>query len=126
MSDAEEEATIVPKKTKPKQQPNVLPLYAEQPTVVWDRVAPILMNTFQLEYGLNNTGIPPKSLKLNVHITEEEVESLFRKKVGGNGYHYANNEDKEFVKKVERRWMICHQRTSVPNIRLVNISEARD
>jgi hypothetical protein len=125
MSDAEEEAAIVTKKSKPKQQPYILPLYAEQPTIVWDRVAPILRTTFQLEYGLNNTGIPPKSLKLNVHVTEEEVESLFGKKVGGNGYRYANNEDEEFVKKVERRWMICHQRTSVPNTRLVNISEAR-
>jgi hypothetical protein len=61
-------------------------------------------------------------LKLNVHVSEEEVESLFGKKVGGNGYRYANSEDEEFVKNVERRWMICHQRTSVPKTRLVNIS----
>jgi hypothetical protein len=103
MSDAKEEVTIVTKKTKPKQQPYILLLYAEQPTIVWDRVPPILRTTFQLKYGLNNTGILPKLLKLNVHIAEEEVESLFGKKVGGNGYRYANSEDEEFVKKVEWR-----------------------
>jgi hypothetical protein len=59
-----------------------------------------------------------------MHVTKEEVEFLLGKKVGGNSYRYANNEDEEFVKKVERRWMICHQQTSVPNTRLVNISEA--
>jgi hypothetical protein len=85
MSDGEDKAAAVTKKAKPKQQAYVLPLYAEQPTIVWDRSAPILRTTFHLEYGLNNTGIPPKSLKINVHITDEEVESLFGKKVGGNG-----------------------------------------
>jgi hypothetical protein len=48
-------------------------------------------------------------LKINVHVNKEEVETLFGKKVDGNGYHYANSKDKEFMKKVELRWMICHQ-----------------
>jgi hypothetical protein len=67
MSDGKEEAPTVTKKAKPKQQAYILPLYAEQPTIVWNRVAPILRTTFQLEYRLNNTGIFPKSLKINVH-----------------------------------------------------------
>jgi hypothetical protein len=77
------------------------------------------------EYGLCNTEIPPKSLKINVHITEDEVISVFGQKVGGNGYKYTNCDDESLVKKVELRWMICHQRTSLPNTRLINISEAR-
>ena len=61
----------------------------------------IVRTTFVEKYGLNNTGIPPKSLKINVHITEDNAESLFGKKVGGNRYRYVNSEDEEFVKKVE-------------------------
>jgi hypothetical protein len=31
----------------------------------------------------------------------------------------------EFVKKVEHLWMITHQRTQVPNTRLINLAEAK-
>jgi hypothetical protein len=119
----EDEPVVVEKKGK-KQSCWVPPLFSEEPTVVWDRSAPILRATFVKEYGLCNTGIPPKSLKINVHITEDKVVSVFGQKVGGSGYKYTNCDDESLVKKVELRWMICHQRTSLPNTRLINISEA--
>jgi hypothetical protein len=33
--------------------------------------------------------------------------------------------DEEFVRKVETMWMICHQKTVVPNTRMLNVSEAK-
>ena len=101
------------------------PLYAEQPTVTWNRVDPIKRDAFQKAYGLNNSGIPPKQLKFGVHLKEDDVEALFGQRQGGNGYNYSYSEDLEFVKKVERLWMITHQRTQVPNTRLINLAEAK-
>ena len=52
------------------------------------------------------------------------MESLFGPRQNGNGYRYATM-DEEFVRKVETMWMICHQKTPVPNTRMVNVSEAK-
>lgn len=100
-------------------------LYAEQPTLAWNRVDPITRHLFEVHYGLCNRGLAPKRLKYGVHITEQEVEDMFGPKVSANGYRYSWSEDEEFVKKVERLWMITHQRTSVPNTRLINVAEAK-
>jgi hypothetical protein len=96
----EDEPVVVEKKGK-KQSYWIPPLFSKELTVVWDRSTPILRATFVKEYGLYNTGIPPKSLKINMHITEGEVVSVFGQKVGGNGYKYTNCDDKSLVKKVE-------------------------
>ena len=103
----------------------VEPLYAEQPSLCWNRVDPISRETFEKAYDLNNQGIPPKRLKFGVHLEESEVDALFGPRVGTNGYSYSYSEDTEFVKRVERLWMITHQRTQVPNTRLINLAEAK-
>ena len=69
------------------------PLYAEQPTIMWNRVDPIKRDAFQKVYGLNNSGIPPKRLKFGVHLKEIDVEVLFGQRQGGNGFSYSYLED---------------------------------
>jgi len=73
---------------------------------------------------LCNRGITPKQIKIGIHLEEADVESLFGPRQNGNGYQYATM-DEEFVRKVETMWMICHQKTVVPNTRMVNVSEAK-
>lgn len=100
------------------------PLYAEKPDLLWNRVEPVKKTDFEKKYGLSNQGIPPKRLKIPLHVTEAEIEKLFGQKVS-NGYSYSWSEDVEWVRKVERMWMITHQRTQVPNTRLINAAEAK-
>jgi hypothetical protein len=40
-----------------------------------------------------------------------------------NGYRYCHYEDEALISKVETLWMIMHQRTQVPNIRMINKAE---
>ena len=100
------------------------PLYAEQPQLVWNRVDPISKEVFEEKYGLCNKGLPPKQLKYGIHLKEADVEAMFGPRVS-NGYRYAYSEDVAFVKKVEYLWMVTHQRTQVPNTRLINAAEAK-
>lgn len=101
------------------------PLYAEQPKIVWNRVDPILRDAFEKEYGLCNKGLAPKRLRFGVHLEESEVEAVFGPRASANGYRYANSEDVEWVKKIELIWMQTHQRTQVPNTRMINLAEAK-
>ena len=86
----------------------VEPLYAEQPSLCWNRSDPVTRAAFEKAYGLSKQGIPPKRLKFGVHLEESEVDELFGPRVGSNGYSYSYSEDTEFVKRVERLWMITH------------------
>jgi hypothetical protein len=68
------------KKVKVERAPSlswVDPLYAEQPTLTWNRVDPIKWDAFEKVYGLNNSGIPLKRLKFGLHLKEDDVEVLF-------------------------------------------------
>jgi hypothetical protein len=138
MSDAELEGELehtpdrsgksTVKKVKVEGAPStawVDPLYAAQPTITWDRVTALKRDYFAQNYGLCNTGLAPKRLKFGVHVNEAEVEELFGAKVNANGYRYSLSEDTALVEKVERIWMITHQRTSVPNTRQINVAEAK-
>ena len=103
----------------------VRPLYAEAPKLIFDRVHAVSRTQFAKKYGLNNGGMSPKQLRVGTHCTEAEVERWFGPCVNQNGYKYCHLDDEEFVKAVELNWMICHQKTGVPNTRLINKAEAR-
>jgi hypothetical protein len=129
MSDSEdtreelEERLLCPKRSGRKSS-WVDPLYACQPEILWDRKSLVTRDWFVEKYNLCNRGITPKQIKIGIHLEEADVESLFGPQQNGNGYRYATM-DEEFVRKVETMWMICHQKTSVPNTRMVNVSEAK-
>ena len=129
MSDSEdsreelEERLLCPKRGA-KKSSWVDPLYACQPEILWDRKSVVTRDWFAEKYNLCNRGITPKQIKIGHHLEEADVESLFGPRQNGNGYRYATM-DEEFVRKVETMWMICHQKTVVPNTRMVNVSEAK-
>jgi hypothetical protein len=50
---------------------------------------------------------------------------LFGPLINKNGYRYTHSEDEEFIARVERNWMITHQKSKLPNSRLINKAEAR-
>jgi hypothetical protein len=130
MSDSEdtreelEERLLCPKQGG-KKSSWVDPLYACQPEIFWDRKSLVTRDWFVEKYNLCNRGITPKQIKIGIHLEEADVESLFGPRQNGNGYRYATM-DEDFVRKVETMWMICHQKTAVPNTRMVNVSEAKD
>lgn len=101
------------------------PLYAEQPTITWDRVSVLKRDYFEKKFGLCNEGFAPKRLRFGVHLDEADVEGLFGPKVNANGYRYSMSEDIALVERVEKCWMITHQRSSIPNSRLINVAEAK-
>lgn len=103
----------------------VPPLYAEEPTLVFDGKLPVSRKTFESVYGLPNRGKSPKKLKIGRDCTEAEVERWFGPVNGKNAYHYNHFDDEETCKEIERIWMICHQKTVVPGIRCINKAEAR-
>lgn len=115
----------VRKKVKVEGSAWVDPLYAEPPTITWDKLTPLKRGYFAEAFGLCNEGLAPKRLKYGIHLLESDVEALFGVKVNSNGYAYSSLEDTNFVEKVERTWMLTHQRTSVPNTRLINVAEAK-
>ena len=129
MSDSEdtreepEERLLCPKRGGRKSS-WVDPLYACQPEILWDRKSLVTRDWFVEKYNLCNRGITPKQIKIGVHLEEADVESLFGARQNGNGYRHATM-DEAFVRKVETMWMICHQKTVVPNTRMVNVSEAK-
>ncbi len=53
---------------------------------------------------------------------EIEVVALFGP-FSHNGYRYYHNEDEALIARVETLWMIMHQRTHVPNTRMINQAE---
>jgi len=81
--------------------------------------------TFEKAFGLNNQSIPSKHLKFGVHLEESNVDVLFGQRVDNNGYKYSYSKNTDFMKRVERLWMITHQRIQVPNTRLINLVEAK-
>jgi hypothetical protein len=113
------------KKGKVESAAWVDPMYAAQPEITWDRQTALKREYFATNYGLCNKGLAPKRLRIGLHVSEADIESLFGPKVNSNGYRYADNEDTEFVERVEKMWMITHQRTSVPNTRQINVAEAK-
>ena len=129
MSDSEdsreelEDRLLCPKRGG-KKSSWVDPLYACQPEIYWDRKSLVTRDWFVEKYNLCNRGITPKQIKIGIHLEEADVESLFGPRQNGNGYRYATM-DEDFVRKVETMWMICHQKTVVPNTRMVNVSEAK-
>ena len=131
MSDSEdtreelepEERLLCPKRGG-KKSSWVDPLYACQPEIFWDRKSLVTRYWFVEKYGLCNRVITPKQIKIGQHLEEADVETLFEPRHNGNGYRYAAC-DEEFVHKVETMWMICHQKTVVPNTRMMNVSEAK-
>ena len=98
----------------------VPPLYAEEPTLVFDGKLPVSRKTFESLYGLSNRGKSPKKLKIERDCTKAKVKRWFGLVIGKNAYHYKE----DVYREIEKLWMICHQRTVVPGIHYIKKAEA--
>jgi hypothetical protein len=123
-SGDEPEERLLGAKRGAKKSSWVEPMYASQPDILWDRKTVVGREWFAEKYKLHNHGITPKQIKIGQHLEEADVESLFGPRQNGNGYKYSQCAE-DFVMRVESMWMICHQKTVVPNTRMVNVSEAK-
>lgn len=101
------------------------PILATQPTIIFDRVTVPSRKQFQETYGLCNDGPNPKKLRIDVHISEAEEESLFGPCINRSGYRYDRFDHEWLIRECEEKYMICHQRTMLPTNRLINKAEAR-
>jgi hypothetical protein len=59
-------------------------------------------------------------LKLGLNYTEKEVLELFGPLTNKNGYRYNFNNNPKLVKHIEKLWMIAHQHTKMPTMRIIN------
>jgi hypothetical protein len=100
------------------------PLYGTKPDILFDKKTELSRRSFWEKYGISNEGIIPKRLKIGKDIEEKEIIALFEP-CSRNGYKYYHNDDEALISKVETLWMILHQRTQVPNTRMINKPEAR-
>jgi hypothetical protein len=59
-------------------------------------------------------------LKHGLDYTKEEALELFGPLTDKNGYCYNFNKNLEFVKHIEKLWMIAHQCTKMPTTQIIN------
>ena len=120
----EPEERLVGVKRRAKKSSWCDPLYACQPEILWNRKGVVTREWFAEKYKLCNNGITPKQIKIGQHLEEADMESFFGLRQNGNGYKYSQCSE-DFVRRVETIWMICHQKTIVPKMRMVNVLEAK-
>ncbi len=97
-------------------------LYGTPPNIIFDRRTSISKNQFFEKFGLCNKGPSSKHLKIR---KDAKVEEFFGNPINRNGYRYCHLDNEELIIRVELLWMIVHQRTQVPCIRMINMVEAR-
>ncbi len=73
---------------------------------------------------LNYVGLNLKRVKVLKDITLEKINKFFGPIVNKNGYNYEFIKDLVFIKKVERLWMVVHQKACVPTSRLISLGMA--
>jgi hypothetical protein len=67
----------------------------------------------------------PKQIRIPKNYTKEEIEKLFGLVVNKNGHRYTKRSYPELIVKVERLWMIVHQKPYVLASRIIKLGMAR-
>ncbi len=101
----------------------MIPLYAK-PLEVSDGKA-LTCKEFVEVYGLNSIGISPKRIRVPRDITIEEVSKVFGPIQNKNGHNYVFSEDPVLITKVERFYMLVHQKHVIPTTRLISLGFAK-
>jgi len=70
-------------------------------------------------------GMSPMQIRLLKVCTKEEIEKCFGLIVNKNGHQYINYLDPKLITKVERLWMIVHQKPYVLASRIIILGMAR-
>jgi hypothetical protein len=101
----------------------VAPLYVEVPEIF--DVHPLFHKNFVKKYDLFFEGLCPKRIKVPRDVTLEDVSIVFGQVANRNSYSYVHCENPELIVKVERLFMIVHQKPSVPATRIISLGMAR-
>jgi hypothetical protein len=70
-------------------------------------------------------GISPKWIRVPRDITTEEVSKVFKPIQNKNGHSYVFSEDLILITKVERFYMLVHQKHVIPITRLISLGFAK-
>jgi hypothetical protein len=97
-------------------------LYGTKLNIIFSKKTKLSRKSLWEKYGICNKGITPKKLKTRKEIKEEKVVVLFGP-YSCNEYKYCHIENKALISRVETLWTIMHQKTQVPNIRMINKAE---
>jgi hypothetical protein len=62
---------------------------------------------------VNSPGMNPKQIKIPKDCMKKEIEKCFGLVVNKNGHKYIECLDPELITKVEKLWMIIHQKPYV-------------
>ncbi len=73
------------------------------------------------KYDLSCERLSPKRVKMLRDTTLEEINKFFGPIVNKNTYSYEFTKDPIFIEKVERLWMVVHQKACVPASRLISL-----
>jgi len=78
------------------------------------------------KYDLSCVGMSPKQIQLPRDCTKvQEVQIYFCFVVNKNGHHYSECLDAAFIMKVQKLWMIIHQKPYVLAYKLITLSMAK-
>ena len=79
---------------------------------------------FAEKYDLNHSGMSPKQLR-DTDVTDAELVSFFGPTVNKNGHRYMFLNDEALIERIERMWMVCHQKSVVLQSRLITKAMAK-
>ncbi|CAK9272563.1 unnamed protein product [Sphagnum jensenii] len=102
------------------------PLYTEVPKLFSsDGPHSFTKKDFASKYDLCYLGMSPMQIRLLKVCTKEEIEKCFGLIVNKNGHQYINCLDPKLITKVERLWMIVHQKPYILASRIIILGMAR-
>jgi hypothetical protein len=98
-------------------------LYVEVPKI--GDSSPIFHKEFAETCGLSIEGMNLKRTMILRDLTTKEVSKKFGPIQNKNGHNYVHNEDLVLITKVERLWMLVHQRACVPTTKMMSLDFVR-
>jgi len=101
----------------------VAPLYVE-PFKIGDG-GPIAQKEFAKRFVLCAISMNPKHIKIPPDILVEEVVKYFGPIVSKNNHSYIYSQDLVLIEKVEKLWMVIHQKRCVFATRVVSLGFAK-
>jgi hypothetical protein len=89
----------------------VVPLYT--PMLVLEDGGPISKKGFAKKYKLCCEGLSPKHMGVPKDTSLKDISKFFSPVVNNNGYSYEFTKDPMFIEKVEKLWMVVHQKPCI-------------
>jgi hypothetical protein len=86
---------------------------------------PISKKEFAKKYKLCCEGLSPKHMGVPKDTSLKDINKFSSLVVNKNGYSYEFTKDHVFIEKVEKLWMVVHQKPCMPTSRLISLGMAR-